>query len=83
MARARPVGVTVVSTSGNVGKRFSSASMSGTDACTSPTDTACTQMLRWSRTFGPRPKRCENPCQWLRSRKPRNASAPIHSGEIR
>ena len=29
------------------------------------------------------PNRCEKPCQWLRSRKPRSASAPIHNGEIR
>ena len=53
LARARPVGVTVVSTSGMSGKRLSSASTSGTAACTSPTDTACTQMLRWSGTFRP------------------------------
>ena len=76
------MGVTVVSTSGIAGKRLSSASMSGTAACTSPTDTACTQMLRVAAHF-PNPNRCEKPRQWMRSRKPRSASAPIQNGEIR
>ena len=36
----------MVTTSGTPGNLASSAFTSGADACTSPTDTACTQMLR-------------------------------------
>ena len=59
-ARAAPVGVTVVSVSGMSGNRARRACTSEAAACTSPTDTACTQ-IDGAAVSGPNPKRWVSP----------------------
>jgi len=63
LARALPVGVAVVSTSGVSGYRDRSASASGAAADISPKLTACNQMVGAALIRCPHPKRSLNACQ--------------------